>query len=195
MKVLIACEYSGRVRNAFIAQGHDAISCDLLPTDSPGPHYQGNVEDILSDGYDLMVAHPPCTHLAVSGSRHFWRKEKEQKDALDFVRLLMEAPIDRWCIENPVSVISSAIRQPDCIIQPWEHGHGECKTTCLWLKNLPKLKPSNIVEGREQKVHMVPPGPNRWKIRSTTYEGVALAMGQQWGAMVLPPITNQLQLI
>ena len=146
MKVLVACEYSGRVRDAFIAQGHDAISCDLLPTDAAGPHYQGNVEDILSDGYDLMVAHPPCTHLAVSGSRHFWRKEKEQKEALDFVRLLMDAPIDRWCIENPVSVISSAIRQPDCIIQPWEHGHGECKTTCLWLKNLPKLKPSNIVE-------------------------------------------------
>ena len=195
MKVLVACEYSGRVRDAFIAQGHDAISCDLLPTDSAGPHYQGNVEDILSDGYDLMVAHPPCTHLAVSGSRHFWRKEKEQKEALDFVRLLMDAPIDRWCIENPVSVISSAIRQPDCIIQPWEHGHGECKTTCLWLKNLPKLKPSNIVEGREQKIHMVPPGPNRWKIRSTTYEGVALAMGQQWGASVLPSITHQLQLI
>ena len=195
MKVLVACEYSGRVRDAFIAQGHDAISCDLLPTDVAGPHYQGNVEDILSDGYDLMVAHPPCTHLAVSGSRHFWRKEKEQKEALDFVRLLMDAPIDRWCIENPVSVISSAIRQPDCIIQPWEHGHGECKTTCLWLKNLPKLKPSNIVEGREQKIHMVPPGPNRWKIRSTTYEGVALAMGQQWGASVLPSITHQLQLI
>jgi len=195
MKVLVACEYSGRVRDAFIAQGHDAISCDLLPTDVAGPHYQGNVEDILSDGYDLMVAHPPCTHLAVSGSRHFWRKEKEQKEALDFVRLLMDAPIDRWCIENPVSVISSAIRQPDCIIQPWEHGHGECKTTCLWLKNLPKLKPSNIVEGREQKVHMLPPSPNRWKIRSTTYEGVALAMGQQWGASVLPPITHQLQLI
>ena len=195
MKVLVACEYSGRVRDAFIAQGHDAISCDLLPTDAAGPHYQGNVEDILSDGYDLMVAHPPCTHLAVSGSRHFWRKEKEQKEALDFVRLLMDAPIDRWCIENPVSVISSAIRQPDCIIQPWEHGHGECKTTCLWLKNLPKLKPSNIVEGREQKIHMVPPGPNRWKIRSTTYEGVALAMGQQWGASVLPSITHQLQLI
>jgi len=195
MKVLVACEYSGRVRDAFITQGHDAISCDLLPTDAAGPHYQGNVEDILSDGYDLMVAHPPCTHLAVSGSRHFWRKEREQKEALDFVRLLMDAPIDRWCIENPVSVISSAIRQPDCIIQPWEHGHGECKTTCLWLKNLPKLKPSNIVEGREQKIHMLPPGPNRWKIRSTTYEGVALAMGQQWGASALPPITHQLQLI
>jgi len=196
MKVLIACEYSGRVRDAFIAQGHDAISCDLLPTDSPGPHYQGDVRDILNDGFDLMIAHPPCTHLAVSGSRHFWRKKKEQKEALDFVRLLMDAPIDRWCIENPVSVISSVIRQPDCIIQPWEHGHGETKTTCLWLKNLPKLKPSNRVEGREQKIWMVPPGPDRWKIRSTTYEGVALAMGQQWGNEAkLPSIANQLELI
>ena len=195
MKVLVACEYSGRVRDAFIAQGHDAISCDLLPTESDGPHYQGDVTDILNDGFDLMVAHPPCTHLAVSGSRHFWRKKKEQKEALDFVRLLMDAPIDRWCIENPVSVISSAIRPPDQIIQPWEHGHGEVKSTCFWLKNLPKLKPSNCVEGREPKVHMMPPGPDRWKLRSTTYEGVALAMGQQWGASVLPSITHQLQLI
>ena len=196
MKVLIACEYSGRVRDAFIAQGHDAISCDLLPTDSPGPHYQGDVRDILNDGFDLMIAHPPCTHLAVSGSRHFWRKKKEQKEALDFVRLLMDAPIDRWCIENPVSVISSAIRPPDQIIQPWEHGHGEVKSTCFWLKNLPKLKPSNCVEGREPKVHMMPPGPDRWKLRSTTYEGVALAMGQQWGNEAkLPLITNQLELI
>ena len=196
MKVLIACEYSGRVRDAFIAQGHDAISCDLLPTDNPGPHYQGDVTDILNNGFDLMIAHPPCTHLAVSGSRHFWRKKKEQKEALDFVRLLMDAPIDRWCIENPVSVISSVIRQPDCIIQPWEHGHGETKTTCLWLKNLPKLKPSNCVEGREPKVHMMPPGSDRWKLRSTTYEGVALAMGQQWGDEAkLPLITNQLELI
>ena len=196
MKVLIACEYSGRVRDAFIAQGHDAISCDLLPTDNPGPHYQGDVRDILNDGFDLMIAHPPCTHLAVSGSRHFHRKQKEQKEALDFVRLLMDAPIDRWCIENPVSVISSAIRPPDQIIQPWEHGHGEVKSTCFWLKNLPKLKPSNCVEGREPKVHMMPPGPDRWKLRSTTYEGVALAMGQQWGdAAKLPLITNQLELI
>ena len=196
MKVLVACEYSGRVRDAFIAQGHDAISCDLLPTDSPGPHYQGDVRDILNDGFDLMIAHPPCTHLAVSGSRHFHRKQKEQKEALDFVRLLMDAPIDRWCIENPVSVISSVIRQPDCIIQPWEHGHGEVKSTCFWLKNLPKLKPSNCVEGREPKVHMMPPGPDRWKLRSTTYEGVALAMGQQWGNEAkLPLITNQLELI
>ena len=196
MKVLIACEYSGRVRDAFIAQGHDAISCDLLPTDNPGPHYQGDVKNILNDGFDLMIAHPPCTHLAVSGSRHFHRKQKEQKEALDFVRLLMDAPIDRWCIENPVSVISSAIRPPDQIIQPWEHGHGEVKSTCFWLKNLPKLKPSNCVEGREPKVHMMPPGPDRWKLRSTTYEGVALAMGQQWGDEAkLPLITNQLELI
>ena len=196
MKVLIACEYSGRVRDAFIAQGHDAISCDLLPTDNPGPHYQGDVTAILNNGFDLMIAHPPCTHLAVSGSRHFHRKQKEQKEALDFVRLLMDAPIDRWCIENPVSVISSAIRPSDQIIQPWEHGHGEVKSTCFWLKNLPKLKPSNCVEGREPKVHMMPPGPDRWKLRSTTYEGVALAMGQQWGDEAkLPLITNQLELI
>ena len=196
MKVLIACEYSGRVRDAFIAQGHAAISCDLLPTDNPGPHHQGDVTDILNNGFDLMIAHPPCTHLAVSGSRHFHRKQKEQKEALDFVRLLMDAPIDRWCIENPVSVISSAIRPPDQIIQPWEHGHGEVKSTCFWLKNLPKLKPSNCVEGREPKVHMMPPGPDRWKLRSTTYEGVALAMGQQWGNEAkLPLITNQLELI
>ena len=142
-----------------------------------------------------MIAHPPCTHLAVSGSRHFHRKQREQKEALDFVRLLMDSSIDRWCIENPISVISSAIRPPDQIIQPWEHGHGEVKSTCLWLKNLFKLKPSNCVEGREPKIHMMPPSPDRWKLRSTTYQGVALAMGQQWGAMVLPPITNQLQLI
>ena len=180
MKVLVACEYSGKVRDAFIAQGHDAISCDLLPTESDGPHYQGDVTDILNDGFDLMVAHPPCTHLAVSGSRHFWRKEKEQKEALDFVRLLMNAPIKRWCIENPVSVISSCIRPPDQIIQPWQYGHGECKSTCLWLKNLPKLKATNIVKGREQRIHMVPPGPNRWKIRSTTYLGIAKAMALQW---------------
>ena len=180
MKVLVACEYSGRVRDAFIAQCHDAISCDLLPTESDGPHYQGDVTDILNDGFDLMVAHPPCTHLAVSGSRHFWRKKKEQKEALDFVRLLMNAPIKRWCIENPVSVISSCIRPPDQIIQPWQYGHGECKSTCLWLKNLPKLKATNIVAGREQRIHMVPPGPDRWKIRSITYLGIAKAMALQW---------------
>ena len=176
----MACEYSGRVRDAFIAQGHDAISCDLLPTEVEGPHYEGDVRDILYDGFDLMIAHPSCQHLAVSGAAHFWRKQKEQKESLDFVKLLMNAPIQRWCIENPVSVISSAIRPADQTIQPWMFGHGETKATCLWLKNLPKLRPTDIVEGREPKVHMMPPGPDRWKNRSRTYEGIALAMSQQW---------------
>jgi len=180
LKVLIACEYSGRVRDAFIAQGHDAISCDLLPTEVEGPHYEGDVRDILYDGFDLMIAHPSCQHLAVSGAKHFWRKEKEQKESLDFVRTLMNCNIPRWCIENPVSIISSAIRPADQTIQPWMFGHGETKATCLWLKNLPKLRPTNIVEGREPKIHMMPPGPDRWKNRSRTYNGVALAMSQQW---------------
>ena len=198
MKILIACEYSGRVRDAFIAQGHDAISCDILPTDSPGPHYQGDVRDILEDGFDLMIAHPPCTHLAISGCRYFKEKRADgrQQEALDFVRLLMNAPIDRWCLENPVSIISTEIRKPDQIIQPWEFGHGECKATCFWLKNLPKLRPTKYVSGREERVHLLPPSPDRWKLRSTTYEGVALAMGQQWGNEAkLPLITNQLELI
>lgn len=194
LRVLVACEYSGRVRDAFRRRGHDAISCDLLPTESPGPHYQGAVEDLLGDGFDLMVAHPPCTHLAVSGSRHFHRKQKEQRDALDFVRLLMDCPIERWCIENPVSVISSAIRPPDQIIQPWQFGHGEVKTTCLWLKNLPRLRPTCCVEGREERVYLMPPGPDRWKERSRTYEGVAEAMGQQWGEAALPAVVEQLLL-
>lgn len=194
MRVLIACEYSGRVRDAFIRRGHDAMSCDLLETEVPGPHYQGPVEDVLDDGWDLMIAHPPCTHLAVSGSRHFPEKiaDGRQAAALDFVKLLMDAPIDRWAIENPISVISSAIRPPDQIIQPWEYGHGEVKATCLWLHNLPKLKPTNCVEGREPKVHLMPPGPNRWKERSRTFLGIAEAMGQQWGANKLPAVAEQL---
>ena len=197
MKVLVACEYSGRVRDAFRSRGHDAMSCDLLPTEIPGPHYQGPVEDVLHHGWDLMVAHPPCTHLAVSGSRHFSQKiaDGTQAAALDFVRLLMAAPIDRWAIENPVSVISSAIRQPDQIIQPWEYGHGETKATCFWLKNLPRLRPTNHVEGREERVHRMPPGPDRWKERSRTFEGIAKAMGDQWGGRTLQPCTNQLELI
>ena len=182
MKVLIACEYSGAVRDAFIAQGHDAISCDILPTDVPGPHYQGDVRDILGDGFDLMVAHPPCTHLAVSGARWFKDKQVEQAEALDFVRLLLAAPIDKIALENPISIISSRIRKPDQIIQPWQFGHGETKATCLWLKNLPKLQPTQIVDGREAKVHRMSPGPNRWKERSKTYQGIAEAMAQQWGA-------------
>ena len=198
MKVLVACEYSGRVRDAFRSHGHDAWSCDLLECEAdPKWHYQCPVEELLQDGWDLMVAHPPCTHLAVSGSRHFSRKiaDGSQAEALNFVRLLMDAPIDRWAIENPVSVISSAIRKPDQIIQPWEYGHGEVKATCLWLKNLPKLTPTNCVEGREEKVHLMPPSPNRWKERSRTFKGIATAMGEQWGNRELPPVAEQLSLL
>ena len=180
MKVLVACEYSGTVRDAFIAAGHEALSCDLLPTDNPGPHYQGDVRDVLSDGWDLMIAHPPCTHLAVSGARWFKDKQAEQAEALDFVRLLLDAPIGRIALENPVSVISSRVRKPDQIIQPWQFGHGETKATCLWLKGLPKLTPTDIVDGREARVHKLPPSADRWKIRSTTYPGIAAAMAQQW---------------
>ena len=194
MKVLVACEYSGRVRDAFIRHGHDAMSCDLLETEVPGPHYQGPVEDVLNAGWDLMVAHPPCTYLAVSGMWATYQGKRPKRlteEALSFVRLLMNAPIDRWAIENPISVISSAIRKPDQIIQPWEYGHGEVKATCLWLKNLPRLRPTNCVEGREPKVHMMPPGPDRWKERSRTFEGVAVAMGDQWGNRDLPVCMEQ----
>lgn len=196
MRVLVACEYSGRVRDAFRRRGHDAMSCDLLPTEVPGPHHEGPVEEVLYDGWDLMVAHPPCTHLAVSGSRHFPEKiaDGRQQAALDFVRLLMAAPIERWCIENPVSVISSAIAPPQQIIQPWQYGHGETKATCLWLKNLPKLRPTDVVEGREPKVWMMS-GKDRWKNRSRTYAGIAEAMGDQWGGRELPVVAEQLELI
>ena len=195
MKVLVACEYSGRVRDAFTAKGHDAISCDLLETELPGKHYKGDIKDIIYDGFDLMIAHPPCTHLAVSGSRHFWRKEKEQKEALDFVRFLMDAPIKRWCLENPVSIISSRIRPSDQTIQPYMFGHGETKATCFWLKNLPLLKPTKYVEGREPKVWLEPPSPDRWKNRSRTYQGIADAMAEQWGdESRLPTPVEQLTL-
>lgn len=184
MKVLIACEFSGTIRDAFRKRGHNAVSCDLLPTETPGAHYQGDVRDILDDGWDMMIAHPPCTHLAVSGARWFKHKQKEQEEALDFVRSLMAASIPRIAIENPISVISSEIRKPDQIIQPWQFGHGETKATCLWLKGLPKLIPTKIVEGREAKVHRMPPGPNRWKERSRTYQGIADAIAEQWGLFV-----------
>jgi len=182
MKVLVACEFSGAVREAFAAQGHDAWSCDLLPTEVPGQHIVGDVLDFLGDGWDLMVAHPPCTHLAVSGARWWVDKQQEQADALEFVRALMAAPIERIALENPVSKISSAIRKPDQIVQPWQFGHGETKATCLWLKGLPKLRPTDVVEGREPKVHHMAPGPNRWRERSRTYAGIAAAMANQWGA-------------
>ncbi len=181
MRVLIACEFSGIVRDAFIRRGHDAMSCDLLPSESPGPHYQGDVRDIINDGFDLLIGHPPCTHLAVSGARWFKDKVEEQKEALEFVRFLMNAPIDKICIENPISIISSRIRKPDQIIQPWMFGHGETKATCLWLKNLPKLNPTNIVDGRENRIHKMAPSPDRWKNRSRTFQGIAEAMSEQWG--------------
>jgi len=183
MRVLVACEYSGVVRRAFRALGHDAWSCDLLPAeDGAAEHYQENVLNVLPTGHwDLMIAHPPCTHLSVSGARWFKDKREEQEQALDFVRALMAAPIAKIAIENPISVISSRIRKPHQIIQPWQFGHGETKATCLWLQGLPKLVPTNIVEGREARVHRMPPGPDRWKERSRTFTGIAQAMAEQWG--------------
>lgn len=190
MKVLIACEYSGTVRDAFLANGHDAMSCDLLPSDVPGPHYQGDVRDIIGDGWELMIAHPPCTHLAVSGARWFKNKQEEQKEALDFVRLLLDAPIEKIALENPISIISSRIRKPNQIIQPWQFGHPESKSTCLWLKNLPSLIPTDTLEKPASGYwanqtpsgqNKLGPSENRWKIRSATYQGIAKAMADQWG--------------
>ena len=183
MNVLVACEFSGIVRDAFIRAGHDAISCDLLPSESSfGPHIQGDVRtQLYRGGWDMMIAHPPCKHLAVSGARWFKDKRAEQVQALDFVRLLLDAPIHRIALENPVSIISTHIRKPDQIIQPWQFGHGETKATCLWLKGLPLLVPTDIVGGRAGKVWREPPGADRWKNRSRTYVGVAEAMAAQWG--------------
>jgi site-specific DNA-cytosine methylase len=184
MKILVACEFSGIVREAFAKRGHDAWSCDLLESEIQGKHLKGSVfHGIEWKDWNLMIAHPPCTHLAVSGARWFKDKLEEQEAALDFVRRLMDAPIERICIENPISIISSRIRKPDQIIQPWMFGHGETKATCLWLKNLPKLEPTNIVDGREQRIHKMAPGPDRWKERSRTFQGIADAMAEQWGSL------------
>lgn len=183
-KILVACEFSATVRQAFESLGHFAVSCDLLPSEIPGNHYQGDVRDLLSENFDLMIAHPPCTHLAVSGARWFKDKQIEQLRALEFVETLLCSKIPRIALENPVSVISSKIRKPDQVIQPWQFGHGEVKATCLWLKNLPLLKPTLIVDGREPKVHRMPPGPNRWRERSRTYPGVAHAFASQWGSIL-----------
>lgn len=181
MRVLVACEFSGVVRDAFQKRGHIAVSCDLLPSDRPmGWHHQGDVLNMLDQGWDLMIAHPPCTHLAVSGARWFKDKLTEQAAAIDFFMKLAKAPIEKIAIENPVSIMSTKYRKPDQIIQPWQFGHGETKATCLWLKNLPKLVPTNIVEGREARVHKLPPSADRWKLRSITYQGIANAMAEQW---------------
>jgi len=192
MKILVACEYSGKVREAFKALGHDATSCDLLPTDLPGKHYQGDVFDIINDGWDLMIAHPPCTYLSVSGMHWTTRGLRDPKlteDALTFVKLLMDAPIPRIAIENPISVISSRIRKPDQIIQPWWFGEDASKKTCIWLKNLPLLLPTNMLPGDAKTrrgnqtangQNKLPPSKDRWKLRSTTYQGIADAMANQW---------------
>ena len=192
MKVLVACEYSGTVRDAFRASGHDAVSCDLLPTDVPGPHYQGDVADIIGDGWDMMIAHPPCTYLCSSGLH--WNKRRPERaqqteDALRFVRFLLDAPIPRIALENPIGCISTKIRKPDQVIHPWQHGHPESKATCLWLKGLPRLTPTNLLplpkSGRWNNQtasgqNKLGPSEDRWKIRSKTYTGIAEAMVRQW---------------
>ena len=193
MRVLVACEFSGAVRDAFISMGHDAMSCDLLPSDAPGPHYCGDVRDLIDNGWDLMIAHPPCTYLAVSGLH--WNKRRPERaklteDALDFVRLLLDAPIPRIALENPVGCISSRIRKPDQIIHPWQFGHDASKATCLWLKGLPLLHHTEVLLGGRQArranqtasgQNKLPPSPDRWKLRSLTYSGIAKAMAEQWG--------------
>ena len=182
--VLIACEFSGVVREAFRRRGIDAYSCDMIPSEHPGKHLRGDVRKVLDWGWDLMIAHPPCTHLAVSGARWFAEKQAEQAAALDFVRTLLDAPIPRIALENPISVISTRIRKPDQIVQPWMFGHGETKATCWWLKNLPPLVPTNVVEGREGRVWYESPSPDRWKARSRTLPGMADAIAEQWGALL-----------
>ncbi len=199
MRVLVACEYSGRVREAFRARGHDAWSCDLLPSEDGGRHHQGDVMEYIYHLnwvgiWDLIIAHPPCTDLAVSGARHFAAKiaDGRQQRSLDFVQALMDAPCHKIAIENPISVISSKIRKPDQIIQPWMFSHPETKSTCLWLKGLPKLVHNDNAEhvkahmetlpaSQRNRVHNMPPGPDRWKERSRTYQGIADAMAEQWG--------------
>lgn len=210
MKILVACEYSGRVRDAFIEKGHDAISCDLLPTDKPGPHYQGDVFDIINNGFDLLIAHPPCTYLTCSAEWAYKEpdeinkklspeklygkaRRKAREEAVDFFMALVNAPIDKICIENPVGVMSTRYRKPDQFIQPYEYGHDASKKTCLWLKNLKPLKPTKYIEpryvnGKPRWVNQTdsgqnkePPGKDRWKIRSTTWQGWADAMAEQWG--------------
>jgi len=198
LRVLVACEYSGAVRDAFRALGHFALSCDLLPSDVPGPHYQGDVSDVLGAGWDMMIAHPPCTYLSVSGmhrTRRGLRDPQLTEDALSFVRLLMDAPIPRIAVENPISIISSRIRKPDQIVQPWQYGHDASKATCLWLKGLPSLTPTRLVEPRivdgrkrwgnqtDSGQNRLSPSVDRWKIRSATFSGIAQAMAEQWGSL------------
>ena len=188
MNVLVACEFSGIVRDAFLARGHDALSCDLLPTEKPGPHYQGDLFDVIDYPWDLAIFHPECTHLAVSGARHFAAKRSDgrQQSAAAFIMRIVRRSthIPRTAIEQPVSILSTLYRKADQTIQPYQFGHGETKATCLWLRGLPPLRPTNIVAGREARVHRMAPSPDRWRERSRTYQGIADAMAAQWGAAV-----------
>lgn len=179
--MLIACEFSGVIRDAFLAKGHDAWSCDLLPTDVPGPHIQSDAALVLHWGWDLAICHPPCRFLAVSGARWWAGNEREQGSAIAFVHSLWAAPVPKMALENPIGKLSTVWRKPDQIIQPWQFGHGETKATCLWLRGLPALEPTSYVFGREPRVHHESPGPDRWKRRSKTLHGIACAMADQWG--------------
>ena len=181
MKVLIACEFSGIVRDAFKERGHDAWSCDLLPTEGPGQHIQGDVLKVRHDGWDIMIAHPPCTYLAVCGARWWKDRTEEQMVAIKFFIALIRSDIPKICVENPVGIMSTWLTKPDQYIQPWQFGHGETKKTGLWLKNLPELKPTDIVDGREARIHRMPPSKDRGKERSRFYPGIAKAMAEQWG--------------
>ena len=185
MKVLVACECSGAVRDAFINKGHDAMSCDLQETDAAGPHYKGDVRDVIDYPWDLMIAHPPCTHLSVSGAAWFAEKvmDGRQQSGVSFFMSLVNSGVKKWAIENPISIMSTLYRNPDQVIHPWMFGHGETKATCLWLKGLKPLTPTNIVEGRDNRIHMLPPSEDRGKLRSITFPGIAEAMADQWGSI------------
>lgn len=188
MRILVGCEFSGVVRDAFLAKGHDAISCDLIPSQAPGPHILDDVLKHLNENWDMGIFFPPCTHLCISGARWFKDKAREQAEALQFVKTLLNAPIPRIAIENPVGVISTRLKKPSQIIQPWQFGHGETKATCLWLKGLPKLTPTNIVTGRQERILNLPDSKGRAMKRSMTYPGIALAMSEQWSRLP-PPLT------
>jgi len=185
MKIIIGGEFSGEIRTAFEAKGHEVISCDFLPSEKPGNHYQGDMLDIIDYPFDLGIFHPPCTDTAVSGAKHFQAKRldgRQYKSVAFFMKLIRRTEhIEKLCFEHPISIMSSLWRKPDQIIQPWQFGHGETKATCLFLKNLPKLQPTNIVEGREARIHKMPPSKDRWKERSRTFTGIAQAMADQWG--------------
>lgn len=189
LKVLVACEYSGKVRDAFLRLGHEAMSCDILPTDAPGPHYQGDLFDVIDYPWDIAIFHPPCTDLAVSWARHFsskWMDGRQAASVSFFMRIQRASThIPKTATENPVCIMSSLWRKPDQVIQPWMFGHGETKATCLWLKGLAPLKPTNVVDGRDNRIHKMPPSADRWKLRSETYSGIAEAMAMQWGGDVL----------